>query len=160
MTNVPPHPPHTMKTNVLCPQAERSVNSRTHEAAVGCVEACLRCTHLGSRTTHAVNVLLTATATLSALSRLCRAQGTRPHAPSHGLPQCAPVIPTEESPFLWPLWRMIFRVKYSRQKGTPPPPLARATPLSVQQWVLFPQLLGPNFNSVPNVVQPHKTWVW
>ena len=20
--------------------------------------------------------------------------------------------------------------------------------------------LGPNFNSVPNVVQPHKTWVW
>ena len=184
MTNVPPHPPHTMKTNVLCPQAERSVNSCTHKAAVGCVEACLRCTHLGSRTTHAV--------TISASVVDCHCHPVHPvqavpcsgHETACTFSWAPPVIPTEESPFLWPLWRMISSSESNTPTRKVPPPLLlrEQRPCWSNSGCSFRSFcppppyklhpcpsscrcrdrinLGPNFNSVPNVVQPHKTWVW
>ena len=43
---------------------------------------------------------------------------------------------------------------------TPPPPLCKLRPCPSYSKRRDRINLGPNFNSVPNVVQPHKTWVW
>ena len=42
----------------------------------------------------------------------------------------------------------------------PPPPLYKLRPCPSYSRRRDRIHLGPNFNSVPNVVQPHKTWVW
>ena len=42
----------------------------------------------------------------------------------------------------------------------PPPPLSKLRPCPSYSWRRDRINLGPNFHSVPNVVQPHKTWVW
>ena len=42
----------------------------------------------------------------------------------------------------------------------PPPPLYKLRPCPSYSRRRDCINLGPNFNSVPNVVQPHKTWVW
>ena len=43
---------------------------------------------------------------------------------------------------------------------TPPPPLYKLRPCPSYSRRRDRINLVPNFNSVPNVVQPHKTWVW
>ena len=43
---------------------------------------------------------------------------------------------------------------------SPPPPLYKLRPCPSYSRRRDCINLGPNFNSVPNVVQPHKTWVW
>ena len=42
----------------------------------------------------------------------------------------------------------------------PPPPLYKLRPCPSYSRRRDRINLGPNFNSVPNVVQTHKTWVW
>ena len=42
----------------------------------------------------------------------------------------------------------------------PPPPLYKLRPCPSYSRRRDRINLGPNFDSVPNVVQPHKTWVW
>ena len=51
-------------------------------------------------------------------------------------------------------WRVASRRSY------PPPPLYKLRPCPSYSRRRDRINLGPNFNSVPNVVQPHKTWVW
>ena len=47
-----------------------------------------------------------------------------------------------------------------QQPEVPPPPLYKLRPCPSYSRRRDRINLGPTFNSVPNVVQPHKTWVW
>ena len=47
-----------------------------------------------------------------------------------------------------------------RRTHTPPPPLYKLRPCPSCSRHRDRINLGPNFNSVPNVVQQHRTWVW
>ena len=54
---------------------------------------------------------------------------------------------------------------HTPRQGSPaprstPPPLYMLRPCPSYSRRRDRINLGPNFNSVPNVVQPHKTWVW
>ena len=51
-------------------------------------------------------------------------------------------------------------VAESSTSYTPPPPLYKLRPCPSYSRRRDRINLVPNFNSVPNVVQPHKTWVW
>ena len=51
-------------------------------------------------------------------------------------------------------------VKFDRLYIPPPPHLYKLRPCPSYSRRRDCINLGPNFNSVPNVVQPHKTWVW
>ena len=62
------------------------------------------------------------------------------------------------SPPLWEDW--VWPDKSPGNTIAPPPPRVKATPLSKLQRAYGPYYFGTQFNSVPNVVQPHNTWVW
>ena len=47
-----------------------------------------------------------------------------------------------------------------RRQTVPPPPLYKLRPCPSYSRRRDRINLVPNFDSVPNVVQPHKTWVW
>ena len=57
------------------------------------------------------------------------------------------------------LWCMRRATRYLLGGGYPPPPLYKLRSCPSYSRRRDRINLGPNFNPVPNVVQPHKTWV-
>ena len=105
---------------------------------------------------------------LSAREDGSKAPTATPCAPS-GISQR---VPSASVPFLeagpWPVrgWQTVrgqrvrgWRDGHSASRRVPPPPLYKLRPCQSYSRRRDCINLGPNFNSVPNIVQPHKTWV-